>query len=168
VSEEPTYEEVRTNMETLRHIENIRRYISVFARELINRGDLHDNSKMSDVEFDTFVEYTPKLKNSEYGSEEYKSFLVGMKPALEHHYANNRHHPEHFPNGLEDMNLIDVLEMLIDWKAATLRHETGDILRSIELNKVRFGLSDQLAQIMRNTVELFDRIEPVRIGGEKP
>jgi len=39
---------------------------------------------------------TPKLAGSTYGSEEYKAFLGQMKPALDHHYAVNDHHPEHF------------------------------------------------------------------------
>jgi len=44
-----------------------------------------------------------------------------MKPALEHHYALYRHHPEHFQNGIDDMNLIDLVEMFADWKASSER-----------------------------------------------
>lgn len=40
-----------------------------------------------------------------------------------------------------------------DWKAATERHADGDILKSLEINRVRFGISDQLAQILQNTVD---------------
>jgi len=50
------------------------------------------------------------------------------------------------------MNLIDVIEMLCDWAAATKRHNDGDIVSSIETNKARFGINDQLAQILLNTV----------------
>jgi hypothetical protein len=83
-------------------------------------------------------------------------FLRDMKPALDHHYANNRHHPEHFgEEGIDGMNLFDVLEMFIDWTASTRRHADGDIAKSIEINKKRFGMSDQLAQIFRNTVRDF-------------
>jgi hypothetical protein len=46
--------------------------------------------------------------------------------------------------------------MVCDWKAATLRHKDGDVSTSIERNKARFGISDQLAKILHNTVELFD------------
>lgn len=104
------------------------------------------------------MEFTPKLKGSDYGSEEYKGFLREMKPALDHHYANNRHHPEHFEHGVGGMNLIDVLEMLLDWKAATLRHGTGDIEASPAINKKRFGISDQLASILLNTVRDLDLV----------
>lgn len=79
-----------------------------------------------------------------------------MKPALEHHYANYRHHPEHFVDGVNDMNLIDLVEMICDWKASTLRHNDGNLLKSIEINAQRFGMSEQLTQILVNTAKLFD------------
>jgi len=46
-----------------------------------------------------------------------------MKPAIEHHYKNNRHHPEHFNNGIDEMNLVDLIELLCDWKAASERNK---------------------------------------------
>ena len=82
-----------------------------------------------------------------------------MKPALDHHYANNRHHPEHFENGISDMNLIDLIEMICDWKSATARHSDGDIKRSIIINTNRFKLSDQLAKILSNTANTFKNIK---------
>jgi hypothetical protein len=94
-----------------------------------------------------FIRLTPKLKSSTYGSSEYKQFLKELGPALEHHYANNRHHPEHFPNGYRDMNLIDIVEMFCDWVAATKRHDNGDIMRSFDLNKKRFCMSDDIVSI---------------------
>ncbi len=112
---------------------------------------------MEEPEVSVFDEYTHKLKNSTYGSEEYKQFLVEMKPALDHHYANNRHHPEHFEKGISDMDLIDIIEMICDWKAATERHDNGDIEKSIHLNQARFGYSDELKSILLNTVSIFRR-----------
>ena len=51
------------------------------------------------------------------------------------------------------MNLIDLLEMICDWKAATLRHDDGDIYKSLEINHQRFGYSYQLHHILKNTVD---------------
>ena len=82
-----------------------------------------------------------------------------MKPALEHHYAVNRHHPEHFTNGVNDMTLIDVVEMFADWKAASERTQNGNLLKSIELNAERFHLSDQLKEIFINTAKTLDDAE---------
>ena len=76
-----------------------------------------------------------------------------MKEGLDIHYANNRHHPEHFDNGIQGMNLLDLLEMICDWKAASERHADGDVYKSIEINQERFGYSDELKIILKNTVE---------------
>ena len=117
-----------------------------------------------------------------------------MKPALDHHYAVNSHHPEHFrlwrcdvclrvfqdppldgrcphcreddvngevvferpltPHvGVEGMTILDVMEMLADWKAASERHATGDIRKSIEINASRFKIGDQMKAILLNTLK---------------
>jgi len=75
-----------------------------------------------------------------------------MGVGLQHHYENNSHHPEHFVNGITGMSLLDLLEMLCDWKAASLRHTDGDILRSIELNQARYHYSNELKSFLINTV----------------
>jgi len=52
-----------------------------------------------------------------------------------------------------NMSLFDVLEMLMDWKAATERmKDGGDIHRSLEINTERFKISPQLASILANTI----------------
>ena len=153
---ELSLEEKATNYETFKHIEVIRNLLNMMVSELLKRGEIHDQSKLGDIERKTFVEYTPKLKNSTYGSEEYNGFLKAMKPALDNHYAENRHHPDHFKNGINDMNLIDVLEMIIDWKAASLRHDDGDIAKSIDIGAKRFDISPQLVAILQNTIRDFN------------
>lgn len=150
--QELSLEEQATNAQTLEHIQNVRNLINIAVRELLYRAEIHDVSKLGDLERKTFVEFTPKLKASTYGSDEYRGFLQEMKPALDNHYACNRHHPEHFTDGVDGMNLIDLLEMVLDWRAATMRHANGDLHRSIEINTERFKLSPQLVQILKNTV----------------
>jgi hypothetical protein len=119
---------------------------------LAGRAATHDESKLGPVEKPIFDEFTPKLKDCTYGSDEYKQYLEHMKVALDHHYANNQHHPEFWENGVNDMDLIDLIEMIFDWKAASERHADGDIMKSIKINQKRFGLSDQLVRILENTV----------------
>jgi hypothetical protein len=111
----------------------------------------HDQSKLEEPEVEIFDEFTPKLRESTYGSDEYKGYLGQMQVALRHHYAANRHHPEHHDDGIQGMHLIDLLEMMCDWKAATLRHADGDLIESIEKNQERFGYSDELKAILVNT-----------------
>lgn len=143
-------------VETIKHIENVRRYIRLFTDRLTQRGVDHDHLKLESPEVEIFTEFTPKLASTTYGSEEYKECLKGLGAALEHHYAHYRHHPEHFEHGIDDMNLVDIVEMLCDWKAASMRHNNGNLLKSIELNAKRFGYDDQVKHILLNTAKLFE------------
>lgn len=140
--------------DTKNHIANVRKYILICMKELDNRAAKHDHDKIDDpTEKALFDEYTPKLKDCTYGSDEYKTYLEGLKKGLDIHYANNRHHPEHFENGIKGMNIVDLLEMICDWKAASERHADGDIFKSIEINQKRFGYSDDLKCILENTAQ---------------
>ena len=148
--------------ETRKHIAYVKRFLMMVEADLEERSYVHDRSKLQEPEKAIFDEFTPKLACCTYGSDEYKSFLKSMNVALSHHYKIYRHHPEHFIyhecNGcfkrfyeepsncnvcgysqfqvrsdITQMNLIDLIEMLMDWKAATLRHDNGDILKSIQI-----------------------------------
>jgi Family of unknown function (DUF5662) len=137
--------------DTYEHIAMVRAGLLHMAWDLILRAHRHDQSKLEAPELAIFDEYTPKLRDSTYGSLEYKALLAGMGEALQHHYAANDHHPEHFENGIADMDLIQVTEMLVDWKAATLRHADGDLTRSIEQNAERFGYGPEIKRLLLNT-----------------
>lgn len=151
--------EAECKVDTIKHIEKVRYYIRMITDRLTTRGVNHDKTKLKSPEVELFTEYTPRLASTQYGSEEYKESLAGLKPALDHHYANSRHHPEHFSKGIADMNLVDIVEMLCDWKAASERQRDGNLLKSIEQNAQRFGYDDQLKQIFLNTAKLFDESE---------
>lgn len=146
-------QEKLTNYETFKHIRRVQEILTVVQAKIALRALEHDLSKTKAPELQVFTEFTPKLKNSTYGSDEYKGFLKEMKVALDHHYANNRHHPEHYEKGIEEMSLIDLIEMLCDWKAATERHADGDIQKSIIINQERFNYPPILSQIFRNTIK---------------
>jgi hypothetical protein len=166
--------------DTWQHIHEVRSLLARVIADLMRRQEDHDQSKLVSPEVEVFDEMTQRLKQSTYGSEEYKGFLARMKPALDHHYAANAHHPEHFTGsrcvqcgnseaepctcggpresmaGVRGMSLLDLLEMLCDWKAATRRHADGDIRRSIEINQKRFGYSDELKRILLNTLDVLE------------
>lgn len=143
-------------VETMKHIEKVRELIGVFISKLAVRGTDHDRLKLESPEVEIFTEYTPKLASDTYGSEEYYTHLKEMNTALQHHYANYRHHPEHFENGVNDMTLIDIVEMFCDWKASSMRHNDGNILKSIEHNAKRFNIGSQLTGILINTAKMMD------------
>lgn len=141
--------------DTLKHALRVGELMVQAIRELVDRSLSHDRSKTEDPERAVFDEFTPKLRDSTYGSEEYKGYLAEMKVALDHHYAHNRHHPEFHDAGIAGMTLVDLIEMLADWRAATERHADGSLVRSLAVQKERFGISDQLEAILWNTARAF-------------
>ena len=142
--------------QTMRHIETVRNYLNGVVKLIMERGELHDQSKLQNPEVQIFEEYTPKLKECTYGSDEYVKYLDQMQVGIIHHYAVNRHHPEFHDKGIDDMNLIDLIEMLVDWKSASLRHTDGDIWKSIELNQKRFGYSDEMKSLLKRTMNYIE------------
>ena len=178
--------------DTYEHIQKVQRNLHSIAMTLLCRAEDHDASKLKEPEKEAFDIATPKLKGLTYGSTEYKESTAQLGEALKHHYANNRHHPEHFTryecNGcfkqykankpsvcevcgytqftarsdISQMTLVDLIEMLCDWKAAVERHDDGDIHKSIEINKERYGISDQLSQILENTINNWWHMEANR------
>ncbi|MDQ6797902.1 MAG: DUF5662 family protein [Actinomycetota bacterium] len=147
----PEPESYDSTLDTLRHSRRVDELVLEMVADLLARVTRHDLSKMEDPEREMFDRVTPRLKASTYGSDEYKSFLADMGPGLEHHYAHNPHHPEHYPDGIRGMTLIDVAEMLADWRAAGERHADGDMAKSLAIQKERFDISPQLAAILYNT-----------------
>jgi len=136
------------------HKQNVKQFIGYFISALEQRAENHDNSKLEGEEAELLAKYTPILANLTYGSEEYKESLKALGPALDHHYKANSHHPESFETGMSGMTLVDLVEMFCDWMAATKRHNDGDIFKSIEVNEERFGISEELAEILRNTARM--------------
>ncbi len=146
--EAQTYDSRR---DTLDHIENVRGKLAKAIDCLAARSLVHDQSKLVEPEKSVFDRVTPRLRGLTYGSPEYHEQLGELKVALDHHYASNSHHPEHFENGVNGMTLLDLIEMFCDWKAATERHADGSLEKSIQINRKRFAMSDQLAEIFENT-----------------
>lgn len=142
-----------SKIETVKHKKRVGQLMALVCQKLIERAINHDNSKLEDPEKEYFDIYTPKLEKLTYGSNEYKESLKELQVALKHHYENNSHHPEFYKDGIDGMSLLDIIEMFIDWKAASERHKDGDILKSIDINKDRFKMSDQLCNIFKNTIK---------------
>lgn len=145
--EKPVYD---STADTLKHIRVVQANLNLVINKLIERGEKHDESKLHSPEKEAFDRETPKLRTLAYGSDEYKASLKNLGEALAHHYANNSHHPEHYKeHGIGDMNLLDIIEMACDWKAAAERTKNGIV--DLEYNFKRFNFDPQLANIFRQT-----------------
>jgi hypothetical protein len=151
--------EAKYFLETYKHIVTVQAWVLAANESLMRRAYIHDLSKLEEPEASGFRAMTAdaRLKDLTYGSEEYKAVLREHKPTVDHHYANNDHHPEHFEDGVDGvgllarMSLLQLLEMLCDWKASTSRMKDGDLMRSIDVNAKRFGYGPELQMILENT-----------------
>lgn len=130
------------------HMQQVRDKLFKVCDELDRRAGVHDLSKLYSPEKEIFDEWTPKLQEYIFGSDEYKNALKEMGEGLKHHYEVNRHHPEHFKNGIDDMNLIDLLEMLCDWMTVA---EKKNVPINWEYLGDRFDMSDKFINLLKNT-----------------
>lgn len=140
-----------SNAATQQHIIKVQQRIIDL---LMQRARNHDRSKLEEPEASGYAELSARLSDIVYGSQEYRNALATAHTVIAHHYAHNSHHPEFWPNGVDDMSLLDVMEMFCDWKAAGERmKQGGSIMQSIAYNKDRFHLSPQVVHILENTAK---------------
>lgn len=129
------------------------------AFHIIWRAIIHDLSKFKFSEARGFTGHLHKLNSSAYGSEKYINNFHedGIAQAVSLHYDRNRHHPEHFDNGIRAMNLVDLAEMLADWAVASKRAPGGNLLISLNINRGRFGIDYPTLLTLENTAAAFFR-----------
>lgn len=146
----------RAEIVTRKHIARVQQLLHMIVVEILCRSDVHDQSKLNPVELvplQKMQEINDRQGPAKFGTPEYEERRSVLDEMLEHHYSHNSHHPEHFNNGVNGMSLIDVLEMLVDWKAASER-DGNDILR-LGAAVDRFEIGPQLAEILHNTAVAF-------------
>jgi hypothetical protein len=143
--------------DTAKHQNRVAEFMYKIIHELEWRVNYHDRSKLSPEEKPYFDKATLLLAYLTYGTEEYREALRMIKPALDHHYSVNRHHPEHFSDGMSGMNLVDIIEMFCDWAAASERHEDGNLRESIYHNRERFRYDGVMEAIFENTCMLIGK-----------
>lgn len=144
----------------LEHKDRLSKYLSKFIISLVERSVIHDNSKFDPIEFEPYAYAVEEFKKHPFGTEGYDKIKESLGEAVTHHYANNRHHPEHFETGINEMDLVDLLEMLADWKAASQNQTNGsqDLMKSISIQTEKYGISPQLRQILINTAKNYGMI----------
>lgn len=151
---------LRTEILFRKHKERVSFYLLEFAKELMNRSVNHDNSKFGDDELDEYSKVIDVFDKCRFGTSEYSKSRDKISSVVKLHQSRNRHHPEHFPNGIDGMDLVDLLEMISDWKSATRNHDVGSTMKSsVEFCIKRYNISPQLAQIIVNTIDNFKMME---------
>ncbi len=147
--------------DTLQHILHVRACLDAFVTEMLRRGRVHDASKFDPLEKPAFDEAIPLLRGVPYGSPEYVAVVERLAPAFAHHYRRNSHHPEHYgEKGISGMDLFDVVEMVCDWLAASQRNPQDGV--KLDYNVELFGIGDQLAAILANTLARWPERHPAK------
>lgn len=123
----------------LQHVSMVQALLRKVAHRLLERADAHDLSKLAEDE----LEGMARISQNKLGSPEYVSAL--SSPVVKLHWSRNSHHPEHFAQGFKDMSVLDVIEMVCDWKATNIVRGRGYLEweKSVDIMAERLQLSVQ-------------------------
>ncbi len=107
-----------------------------FARHLLQKASIHDNSKFAGIEW----EYMHRGPDTD---------IRGLQAAIKQHQQTNDHHPEHW-GGLKNMPPVCVAEMVCDWLARSqeMGKSIDEFLGSVAPSRFDFkSAPDQVQQI---------------------
>ena len=139
----------------VRHQKHVEANMGQLAAELIRRGHMHDQSKLSPSELDGFVEIHHIAREYPLGTPEYEAAMRDAT-CIKEHFSNNSHHPEYHEK-TEDMGWLDLIEMVLDWKAASDTYGHKTVRECLDYQKERHSFSsDQWWLIL----QIVDWIEP--------
>lgn len=148
-------DETKTLITIIRHINLVRFNLNKIAHRLKERAVVHDSSKYSLDEFEGFKEINRIARETPFGSQAYKDSIKDNR-AVSLHYSRNTHHPEHYQGGIDEMSLLDIVEMLCDWKAASETYGLTAFKESLEIQKDRYKLTPEQWYMIRKVAECLD------------
>lgn len=169
---------------TKNHIDLVKKYIDKIYlsnptkyKELLDRKEIHDQSKYKDPELEPYIFITWKYKCEKEG----KSFEIPQKiqdlnhQATFYHIKNNRHHPEFHDPNVTDKNLnkkdrdevpqkitdgtnmsdIDIAEMVADWMAVSEERNSNPVEWANKNINTRWKFSDNQINQIYKLLKLF-------------
>lgn len=141
------------------HRDAVRLNVQALTHELERRALRHDLTKLSLDEVEGFVRINAAARTHAYGSEEYRASMdaeKGPSGCIGLHYARNSHHPEH--HALDSrMGFLDIIEMVLDWKAASDTYGKMTLRGSLPHHRERFDFTVAQWWLIEQVV---DWIEP--------
>lgn len=139
-----------------RHKERIKYWMTNFANALIQRAEVHDNSKLQEPELSMWrnMDKEPRYPYSEKPDSPYQQKLKRYYPVFEQHWKTNRHHLEYFRYN-EDfgLDLLDLIELICD-QLLGYKMEMGydRAMRECDRLQDRYDLPLPILDLIRNTV----------------
>lgn len=133
----------------MRHREYLKEGVQNLCHELNSRATVHDLSKLTEDEVEGFAKINGIARNFKYGSQEYIDSMKDSKDVIHLHFSRNSHHPEFHTqcktvfqdeaNYGYEMGWLDIIEMVLDWRAAWKGYDTGNTWKdTIEIQRKRF------------------------------
>jgi len=152
--------EATTVLATLiRHRGYINASLEALACELRARGHLHDQSKLEPNELEGFIEINRVAREHGPGTPEYEAVLRDADCIVEH-FSKNSHHPEHHA-ATSDMGWLDIIEMVLDWKAAADTYGQRTLRGSLDYQRKRHDFSDSQWWLIMQVVDWVEpQVEP--------
>lgn len=145
---------INTTKSIRNHKRNVRKRMLFIADEIIKRADMHDDSKLDYPELGWLVAMD-KEGRAPYGSEAYFEKMKRWDCFFKHHYRENTHHPDHYDDKTYGMNIIDIVEMMCDVISYFDELESTKAFEIIDEQAERFGLSEELASILKATLTTY-------------
>lgn len=142
-------EGLKTLVFTLYHQRLVQQLMIKISQEIEKRAFSHDNSKLN-TEFPGLVNINYIAREQGFGSEDYQESL--KSEMVQHHWKVNDHHPEHFEKGISEMDLVQIIEMVCDWRAVSIQKNLNfhDMLQE---QKKRFNPSEKEWYLVQKVVE---------------
>ena len=134
------------------HIAEFQQAIDTITEKLKTRAKTHDASKLKEPELTQYTEAEEKLEKFKPGSPEYLKIRDKYDIILSKHFTKNPHHPEHFKNGFNDMSILDLLDVLTDWR---LDCGDGDWNKFVDDRRDYYRMDDQVVRIFKNSKKIF-------------
>ena len=151
------------------HIFYVQNAIKQFTNELDRRALLHDESKFREDELKGYLRFEDMPEGLEYGSTKYKaamSKIMENNDCFDLHSKRNSHHPE-FHNKPADMTLLDIIEMVCDWRGAHIAYgNKGDWMSSTKHNISRYEFTDAQKWAINQVAKLLDKKDNIDTAEE--
>lgn len=134
--------------QTLKHISLVQKRLTELIANLITRSGGHDMSKLQEPEKTTFDAAEEAFARVAYGSQEYYEHLESIRPAIEHHYKHNDHHPDHYSQS----------EFPVPDQVILLHHTLHRLIQTDPGDPAHQGLQNALLNQITDLYDLVDQV----------
>lgn len=139
-----------------RHIHHVQENCQILADKFLEQGDrdlarlllanaqIHDNSKYKGIEW-KYLHDDVKIDKPEL-----------FQAALESHWSNNPHHPEHWHDGIMRMPILYLAEWVCDVKARSNEFGTDvrDFIKDTATKRYKFTVQGKVYKEIKEIVDL--------------